>query len=71
VSVLGLRLALLGAAGLCGLATLAPFVFPAWRQTDRRADANTPADAGPAPPPGRAAGEPADRAGLTGVLRVR
>lgn len=36
VGALGLRAALLGAAALYGLATLAPFVLPVWRGMERR-----------------------------------
>jgi MFS family permease len=36
VSAFGLRPALLAAAAIYGATTLAPFVFPVWRQMDRR-----------------------------------
>jgi Major Facilitator Superfamily len=36
VSAFGLRPALLAAAGVYGVTTLAPFAFPVWRQMDRR-----------------------------------
>jgi hypothetical protein len=39
VAGLGLRGALLSAAVVYGLTTLAPFVFPAWREMDREAAA--------------------------------
>ena len=46
VSAFGLRPALLAAATLYGVTTLAPFAFPVWRQMDRGR---------PHPRPGRAA----------------
>jgi MFS family permease len=49
VSAFGLRPALLAAAALYGATTLAPFVFPVWRQMDR-------GRARPGPGPGRPAG---------------
>ena len=49
VAAFGVRPALLAAGTVYGLATLAPFVFPVWRQMDRRPAAvaapNTPAQA--------------------------
>ncbi len=45
VSALGLRAALLAAAAVYGVTTLAPFAFPVWRQMDRRPDASSGAQA--------------------------
>jgi MFS family permease len=45
VAGLGLRGALLSAAVVYGLTTLAPFVFPAWREMDREAAAEPAAPA--------------------------
>jgi Major Facilitator Superfamily len=47
VSAFGLRPALLAAAAIYGVTTLAPFVFPVWRQMDRR-PAAAPSPATPA-----------------------
>ena len=46
VSAFGLRPALLAAAAVFGVTTLAPFAFPVWRQMDRRPDSPS----SPAPP---------------------
>jgi Major Facilitator Superfamily len=49
VSAFGLRPALLAAAAVFGVTTLAPFVFPVWRGMDRRPDP-APASRAPAAP---------------------
>jgi hypothetical protein len=54
VSALGLRPALLAAATLYGVTTLAPFAFPVWRQMDRDQ---------PRPSPPENDGGPRSRAG--------
>lgn len=55
VSVFGLRPALLAAAALYGVTTLAPFVFPVWRQMNR-GQAHVRGDGGTAAGPASRAG---------------
>ena len=57
-STFGLRPALLAAAAIYGVTTLAPFVFPVWGQMDRRLD-DAPSPAQPALPGPAAPGTPA------------
>jgi Major Facilitator Superfamily len=58
VSAFGLRPALLAAAAVYGVTTLTPFMFPVWRQMDRRPGTPYPDTAEPSTPKSRAPGSP-------------